>query len=429
MSLQAGFYFGSILAAIALTGFLAWQAWRQDSVPGSRFYLWLAAAMCLAAQEEAFSMLAPNAAVALFWFKMRFLPLAAIPPLWLLFVLEYDRKRSWVTRGLIAGLFFLPLVFQLLVWVPGLNEYWVAQEAGFNQHGPFWVADITQRIPAVGYLLYGLVNLALMSAISVLWLRIAWRNRREYRLQAGFQFVSALLTVFLIVITTFKLLPAGAFNPTIPFMVLAALLAAVAVFRFDFLKRSPAVSNELEPQARAEEKRSLAYFLLLFALIAAGISAIGIVSYQNYAAKFRQQVESQLQSIADLKIKGLTAWRDERLADGRVLQTDPAFSELVTAIFENPADAASAGTLQAWLDSLRTNYHYVGIRLLDVNGVQHIASPTNAGPAPSDLNKDIAPTLATGEIFFQDFHRHENGKIYLGMWKGRIIAAKLLSAR
>jgi hypothetical protein len=42
-------YFTSILLTGALTGFLAWYAWRQRGVPGSRVYAGLALGECLLA--------------------------------------------------------------------------------------------------------------------------------------------------------------------------------------------------------------------------------------------------------------------------------------------------------------------------------------------------------------------------------------------
>jgi len=57
MSWQTGLYFGTVLAAFAVSAFLNWQAWNQRNVPGSRFYFWLAAAMCVAMVEEALDFL------------------------------------------------------------------------------------------------------------------------------------------------------------------------------------------------------------------------------------------------------------------------------------------------------------------------------------------------------------------------------------
>jgi hypothetical protein len=142
MTWHSEVYFGIVLVAIVITGLLAWQARKQRSVAGSRYYFWLASAMCLMTLSEAFSMLSPTQALALFWFKTRFLPFAVIPPLWFLFVLEYSGRRNWISKRLIGGLFFIPLVTQVVLWTNNLHGLWVQQEVVLQKNGPFWISPI-----------------------------------------------------------------------------------------------------------------------------------------------------------------------------------------------------------------------------------------------------------------------------------------------
>ncbi len=414
MTWQSGFYFGSVLAAMLLTAFLAWQAWKQREVPGSRYYFWLSAAMFVLAGAETLSLLSPSQVLALFWFKTRFLPFAIIPPLWFLFVLEYSGQRGWISKGLLGGLFIIPLLTQVMLW-SNWRGWWVRQEAGFYRSGPFWIADITQRLPSFWFLVHTFTSLILMVAGSILLLQTAWRHARLYRRQAGFLTASALVPVIITGMTTFDLLPPGSYNPTVPGFALAALLAAVAVFRFDFLKRTPAEDETQKPHMESREKISLLLFLLIFALLASGIAAGTIVYYQDYVAKFRLQVQSQLQSITNLKVSGLAAWRAERMADADLLRQNPAFSALVQSVLDNPADAHSATVLRAWLDSLRQEYHYADVILLDAHGAKRSSSPAALVPVPGQLLSDEIPTLKSGEVVFKDFYLHDDGGVYLGL--------------
>jgi PAS domain S-box-containing protein len=409
MTWQIGLYFGTVVAAILLTGFLAWQAWQQRSVAGSRYYFWLAVSMCLMAVGEALSMLSPTLALAVFWFNTRFLPFAVIPPLWLLFVLEYSGRRNWVSKGLIGGLFFIPLVTQVMVWTNSLHGFWVQQEVVFHQNGPFWIADISQRLPGLWYLVHTFTSVILMLAGSVLLLRTAWRNARLYRLQAILLTASALIPVLSTLVTTFNLLPKGSINPTVPGLALAAFLAAAAIFRFDFLKKTPSEQEETNQIAETRGNRALALFLLIYALMACGLTAFGIISYQNYQAKFHLQVEKQLLSVVDLKVRGLTEWRSERLADANLLEQNPVFAGLVQNFLNNPGDANSAGDLQTWLDSLRKGYKYERIFLLDPHAVERLASPATPEAFSGDLADLEQTVLKAGRVNFLDFHRDKPG--------------------
>ncbi len=168
----------------------------------------------------------------------------------------------------------------------------------------------------------------------------------------------------------------------------------------------------LETQAR----RSLAVFLLIFVLTAAGIAAVGYLSYQNYERQFRAQVENQLSTIAELKVDELQDWRHERMADAEMLYQDPAFSEQVRRYLENPADAQAQVALQSWLGKYRAYEQYDRVLLLDTDGVERISSPAASEPVAAHLAQDAAAVLDAGQVTFLDFHRDAaDGPIYLSL--------------
>jgi PAS domain S-box-containing protein len=400
-------YFSLLLATLLVTTFLAWQAWKQRGVAGSRHYFWLALAMSAAALGEILSVLSPSEALASLWFNARFLSLAVIPPLWLLFVLKYSGRKDLLPRGFVIGLMIVPFVTQVMVWTGSLHTLWVYQEVSFQQAGPFWVADISRRIPGIWYLVHIFYGQLLLLVGSVLLLRTAWRNARRYRLQAAFLTASALVPVIVNVVVTFNLLPPDSINPTMPSFALAALLAALAIFRFDFLKRAPRHAGGVDRRAEVDEKRSQVWFLLIFILLLVGLSAVGFVSYQEYATHFRSQIEEQLTAIAALKTDGLVSWHRERMADAQVLRESLAFSALVARLVDDPADGEAAAQMQTWLDGLCTSYDYSQVGLLDTSGTPLLASPPNA-TFDRHLMAYIPDSLQTGQLVFVDFHRHES---------------------
>jgi len=154
--LQTCAYFIIILSAVFLSGFLAWKARQQRDVPGAGYYYFLALAMCFASMGEILSMVSATESLALFWFKARFFPFAVIPPLWLLFALEYSGRRTWVSRVLKIGLSIIPLVSWVLILTADRHGLWVKQEIGLFRQGPFFLADLSRRVPGTGYLIYSL---------------------------------------------------------------------------------------------------------------------------------------------------------------------------------------------------------------------------------------------------------------------------------
>jgi len=86
--------------------------------------------------------------------------------------------------------------------------------------------------------------------------------------------------------------------------------------------------------------------MLVFALLAAGILAIGCLYYRNYEQNYRAEVERQLSSIADLKVNELVQYRKERLGDANTFSDNPAFSELVRRFLDPPVDEDARRQLQ-----------------------------------------------------------------------------------
>jgi PAS domain-containing protein len=410
-------YFASILLTCALTGWLSIYAWRHRSIPAASTYAVMAFSECLLALAELLSMLSPGQAQALFWFKLRFVFTAAVPVLWLVFALEYRGRKDWLSRRSLAIPFIIPVLTQIFLWTNNLHGLWVKQEVGFHQSGSLWLVETSARIPGLWYLVHSFYSLLLLLVGIGIILIAAWRKQRLYKGQAFLLSAGALIALVTSIIPAFNLMPKSEFNPFIPGIGASALLYALAIFRFQFLKRAPAMESVSgNPEEKAQEKRSLAFFMFIFVVLAAGIAAIGYLSYQNYERQFRSQVENQLSSIATLKENGLQSWRQERLADAESIYRNPSFSALVQRFLENPLDAQAQAELQTWLDVFAAYNQYDRIFLLDTQGVDRISSPITAEPVAAHLTQAMNAVLSTGQVTFLDFHRDTPaGAIHLSL--------------
>ncbi|MBN2003283.1 MAG: PAS domain S-box protein [Anaerolineae bacterium] len=333
-------YFLSILLTGALTGFLAWYAGRKPGVVGARPYSGMALCECLLTLAEILSMLSPTQTMALLWFRARYLLLAGPPIFWLLFALEYGGWRSRLSKRLLAGLLIIPLITQALQWSNSLHGLWVRQEPTFRQSGALWLAQVGSRIPGPGFLLHSFYSIVLLMGGIAMLLVTAWRLRGLYRRQAFLVTSAAVIALAGGLIPTFNLIPHLEVNLFTQAIGLSTLLIALAIFRFRFLKHDPFIeSSSTARSLEGQAQRSLAVFLLIFAMMAAGIATGGYLSYRGYERRFRTQVESQLSSIAALKVDELQDWRRERLGNAEILHKNPVFSALVQRVLEKPEDA------------------------------------------------------------------------------------------
>jgi hypothetical protein len=417
MPWQPGLYFISILVTFAVMGFLALYAWRQRKLAGASAFMWLALSECYLALAEALSMLSPTPARALFWFDTRFLSLASIPVLWLIFVLEYTGRKNWLSKRLVAGMFMIPVITQVMIWTNSLHGLWLKHNVDFHPSGPFLMANISARIPGAWFLVHSLYGYIFLLAGVVLMLSMAWHKARLYRGQAVLLAGGALITVLTSLIPTFNLNPGAEVSLFAQSMGLSALLIAVAVFRFQFLKVMPAARTDLKTMAMdLAEKRSLALFLFIFVLLVTGIATTAALYYRNYEQQYRGQVERQISAIAELKMNELVRWRQERLGDAAVLYKNPAFSSLAARYLENPRDAEAQGLVQAWLESYLAYAQYDRMRLLDTQGVTRLSVPAGVPPVSAAVAQRIPEALQSGQVTLVDFYHGDHAqaqRIYL----------------
>jgi PAS domain S-box-containing protein len=410
-------YFISIILTCSLSGLLTAYAWRQRTVPGSRAFSGLELSVCLLALSEILSILSPSSALALFWFQVRYIAVPPISIFWLIFALEYSGRKDLLSRRLQAGLFIIPIITQIMLWSNSLFGLWAEQDASFHQMGIFWIADPTARIPNIGYVTHSIYALMLLLIGIVLLFNAAWRMRHPFRWQAILVAAAAMIAFITALVVSFNLIPRLEFNPFTPGIGMSVLLIALAVFQFQFLKHAPAADEDTAlASLQAQSKRSLALFALVFVIMSAGIAATGYISFQNYEQQFRRQAETNLSSIASLKINELQAWRKERIADAQLIYKNPAFVTLTQRYLEDSNDIQAQAELQAWLDRYKVYEQYDRVFLLDPQGHERLSSPSTPESIVSPLAKESSGILGAGQISFLDFHRDApDGPIHLAL--------------
>mgnify|MGYP003870411351 CR=1 FL=1 len=340
-----------------------------------------------------------------------------MPVLWLFFTLEYSGRSRWLTQQLVAIALIIPLISQTLLWSSDSHSLWLIQDVVFQPVGNFWIFLTHTRIPGFGYLLFVGYGLLLQLTGILIILNTTWRERGINRAQLLTLAVSSALAVSIGVIAGLNPIPTLNFNFLTPGIGLSSLLFAIAIFRFRFLKHIPVSTSPSSPAPyEIQEKRSLILILVIFAITAAGISAIGWISYLNYERDFRGAVEKQLSAITELKIKDLQNWKEERLHDAETIYNNPTFAALVLRFFTKLDDQDARHQLQHWIQSIQRAYHYERVFLIDTLGHERLSSPPQPEPITQHLREDIPKVLESNTITFVDFHRdQEGGAIFLSI--------------
>ena len=115
------------VANTAVTLGLALVAWRRRSRPGASAFVWLMISVALWSFFSIFEAAAVRIPDKIFWSKFQHLGIASNCVFWLLFALDYSRKRSWLS---------IPRL--LLIALPSLAD--VALAATNEWHGLIWTS-------------------------------------------------------------------------------------------------------------------------------------------------------------------------------------------------------------------------------------------------------------------------------------------------
>lgn len=166
----------------------------------------------------------------------------------------------------------------------------------------------------------------------------------------------------------------------------------------------------------AKGRISIAYILLaVFVFLVANIVAFGYINYQNYLKHFRNDIKSQLATIANLKSSEISQYIGERIGDGNMLFKRHFFYDTVRRFLEHPEDVENTAFLRDWLGRYANNYQYTGIGLTDTQGVMRMSIPDAGGKIfCSSILKHLPETLNANHVQVGDFCRSDyDNRIYL----------------
>ncbi len=118
---------------LSLIGFLslcvAWYAWRHRSRPAARPILALNLALATWSLGYAVGLNLSGASAKLLATKIVYMGIVCAPVAWMVFAARYTRRDSWLSQGVLAGLFIVPVITILLVWTNELHGWvWRAVE-------------------------------------------------------------------------------------------------------------------------------------------------------------------------------------------------------------------------------------------------------------------------------------------------------------
>ncbi|GMV21807.1 MAG: hypothetical protein AMXMBFR57_17560 [Acidimicrobiia bacterium] len=136
--------------------------------------------------------------------------------------------------------------------------------------------------------------------------------------------------------------------------------------------------------------------------------AFAWVSYRQYEADFRSEVEGRLTAIAELKAKEVAAWYRERSSDARYFVDNESVLALIRQFDTGQPTAATLHALEDTFRRMQENHGYRWIGYYDAAGVRLITVPAGA-PEDRHMVEETLRVAARGEVVFLDLHNDDDG--------------------
>ncbi len=288
-----------------------------------------------------------------------------------------------------------------------LGVYWPVELLGLQITGTVEDVPIGYISPVSAFCLL-LVNTAFLTLLPT-DTRSSWREWLAWSFGGLVSFIGLALLLayaFGTPLLAGKLLIHPALNSNINLLIMGLALLALAA-RHTCQQASP----------DADTFGASPYFLM-FAVLTAGIIAVGYDHYRETEIKFRHEVESKLLVVSKLKTGELVRWRKDLLGDASLTQS-AVVTSVVRQLLEKPHSLTAQQELQDWLGTFQRHLgalEYGRAVLLDTHGSTLISVPDTAESLPAALVDRALASLKSGKVTVQDFYRDEHDlRVYLAL--------------
>lgn len=146
--------------------------------------------------------------------------------------------------------------------------------------------------------------------------------------------------------------------------------------------------------------------VLVFFVMATGIGIAGVWYYAVQRERAKLNNGSQLSAIAALKADEISRWREERLADARIVIDTPFIAQLVRQCFEHPLEPHPMQEMLKWMESYKDQYDYYSVSLLNVEGTIRLSIPEGE-QTDEELLKRFSEVMHTKRPYLCDLEQSE----------------------
>jgi PAS domain S-box-containing protein len=146
------------------------------------------------------------------------------------------------------------------------------------------------------------------------------------------------------------------------------------------------------------------HLILIFFLLSICIWIAGYLYYQHQKEYIKKEKQDELSAIADLKVKRIANWREERLADAENIYNNPLIISHIQQWLKSGAPTIKQEIL-IWMKSLHEYSHYKSVILIDTEGNIRLAVPDGKEVLGPDAKRFAEEAVSKKKVVFSDLYR------------------------
>ena len=160
--------------------------------------------------------------------------------------------------------------------------------------------------------------------------------------------------------------------------------------------------GEGQARLRRSEWILLGALLSLTAVIGTG----GLLYLRQTLRDGREKAQNELLAVADLKVRQIVHWREERLKDANFFARAPFVARDVEALAKESPSRGAGDEVLRWMALLKGGKRYSRVTLWDSGGALRLSVPDDEGTTPR-LRARTALTLQSGTVSLSDLEEGE----------------------
>ncbi len=155
-------------------------------------------------------------------------------------------------------------------------------------------------------------------------------------------------------------------------------------------------------------------FIVIFLSLSFVIALSGYFFYQNQKKHIKEEKQNELSAIAELKIKQITNWREERMRDASFIFNHPEIATQIKALQSYAVTSARPVKIPGWMDSMFKNLQYESMCIVSPEGrlIVSISKHTKQFKN-TNVRMHLNKALESGEIFFSDLYKNGDKNIFI----------------